>query len=63
MRLIIKDVKIVRGQVKGVEKSLKRYLKKSRKVGLKSTEYQITKEIKPLHFSPAFIWLQTMINN
>ena len=28
MRLIIKDVKIVRGQVKGVEKSLKRYLKK-----------------------------------
>ena len=50
MRLIIKDVKIVRGQVKGVEKSLKRYFKKSRKVGLKSTEYQIIKEIKILTF-------------
>ncbi len=28
MRLIIKDVKIVRGKVKGIEKGLKRYLKK-----------------------------------
>ena len=49
MRLIIKDVKIVRGSEMR-RKGLKKILEKSRKVGLKSTEYQIIKEIKILAF-------------
>ena len=50
MRLIIKDVKIVRGESERRRKGLKKILEKSRKVGLKSTEYQIIKEIKNLIF-------------
>ena len=59
MRLIIKDVKIVRGESERRRKGLKKILKKSRKVGLKSTEYQIIKEIKILKFQPGFHMAQT----
>ena len=40
----------MRGESERRRKGLKKILEKSGKVGLKSTEYQITKEIKTLTF-------------